>query len=376
LDFNLSEEQVLLRESVAGYLSRHYSFDARRGALGGAGWRSEIWRGFADELGLFGAALPESLGGFGGGAVETMLICEEFGRALVLEPYIESVVLGVALLDGTDQGAGLLGGVVDGTVILAPALYEQSGRFNLGRISTRASAGGAMLDGGKAVLDGGKAVLDGGKAAVVAGPIATHFLVSACDEGTDAVSLFLVAADAQGLERRDYALIDGRIASDLAFNRTAATRIGVAGDALPRIERAIDAALAALCAEAVGVMDVMLKTTVDYAQQRKQFGVPISSFQVLQHRMVDMFTHLERARSLAMMATLSLDLDPVERRKAASAAKAYVSKALKLVGEAAIQIHGGIGTTEDIAISHYFKRATVMQSQFGTASHHLERMAA
>jgi alkylation response protein AidB-like acyl-CoA dehydrogenase len=219
-------------------------------------------------------------------------------------------------------------------------------------------------------------MLDGGKAAVVAGPIATHFLVSACDEGTDAVSLFLVAADAQGLERRDYALIDGRIASDLAFNRTAATRIGVAGDALPRIERAIDAALAALCAEAVGVMDVMLKTTVDYAQQRKQFGVPISSFQVLQHRMVDMFTHLERARSLAMMATLSLDLDPVERRKAASAAKAYVSKALKLVGEAAIQIHGGIGTTEDIAISHYFKRATVMQSQFGTASHHLERMAA
>ncbi len=363
MNFDLSGEQTLLRESVAGYLARHYGFDARRAAASGAGWRPEIWRAFAEELGLFGAALPESLGGFGGGAVETMVICEEFGRALVLEPYLESVVLGAALL-GADGPAEMLSGVIDGSVIAAPALYEQGGRFNLARISTRA------------ITRADDVVLDGAKLAVVAAPIATHYLVSARDgDASDAISLFLAPADASGIERRDYALIDGRIAADVVFDRTPATRIGAAGTALPGIERALDSAIAALCAEAIGVMEAMLAATVDYARQREQFGVAIASFQVLQHRMVDMMTHLERARSLMLMATLSLDLPDAERRKAISAAKAYVSKALKVVGEAAIQIHGGIGTTEEIAVSHYFKRATVIQSQFGTAAFHLERMA-
>jgi alkylation response protein AidB-like acyl-CoA dehydrogenase len=357
VNFDLSEEQTLLRESIGGYLARHYAFDARRAAADGAGWRPEIWRGFAEELGLFGAALPERLGGFGGGAVETMLICEEFGRSLVLEPYLESVVLGAALLAGyEDEAADLLAGVIDGSVILVPALYEQGGRFNLARIETRA--------------DGG--TLTGAKVAVVGAPFATHYLVSA-REG-DGISLFAVAADA-GVERRDYALIDGHAAADLIFSGAAATRIGAAGQALEGIERALDAAIAGLCAEAVGVMEKMLELTVDYAKQRHQFGVAIASFQVLQHRMVDMMTHMERARSLTVMATMSLDLPDGERRKAVSAAKAYVSKALKLVGESAIQIHGGIGTTEEIAVSHYFKRATVMQGQFGNASHHLDRMA-
>ncbi len=363
MNFDLSEEQSLLRESLAGYLARHYTFDARRAAASGAGWRPEIWRGFAEELGLFGAALPESAGGFGGGAVETMLICEEFGRALVLEPYLESVVLGSSLL-GADGPADLLAGIVDGSALVTPALYEQGGRFNLARIATRATTRGDEI------------VLDGGKLAVVAAPIATHFLASAIeDDASDAVSLFLLPADAPGVERRDYTLIDGHPASDLMFDHTPATRIGAAGTALPGIERAVDTAIAALCAEAVGVMEAMLAATVDYAKQREQFGVAIASFQVLQHRMVDMMTHIERARSLTVMATLSLDLADAARRKAISAAKAFVSKALKMVGEAAIQIHGGIGTTEEIAISHYFKRATVMQTQFGTASFHLERMA-
>lgn len=360
MNFDLSGEQSLLRESVGGYLARHYRFDARRAAASGAGWRPEIWRAFADELGLFGAALPESVGGFGGGVVETMVISEQFGRALVLEPYLESVVLATALL-GADGPADLLSGVIDGSVIVAPALYEQGARFNLARIATRATA------------QGDDTVLDGTKLAVVAAPIATHYLVSAL-EG-DAISLFLMPADASGIERRDYALIDGHLASDVSFARTPALRIGTPGAALPGIERAVDIATAALCAEAVGVMEAMLATTVDYARQREQFGVAIATFQVLQHRMVDMMTHMERARSLMLMATLSLDLPDGERRKAVSAAKAYVCKALKVVGEAAIQIHGGIGTTEEIAVSHYFKRATVIQSQFGTASFHLERMA-
>lgn len=320
------------------------------------GWRPEVWRGFADDLGLLGAALPECVGGFGGGAVETMLISEEFGRVLVLEPYLESVVLGPALLEGHDE---LMAKVIDGSAILAPALYERAGRFNLARVATTARP---------------DARLDGEKVAVAAAPFATHYIVSA-REG-DALSLFLIDAAATGIERRDYALIDGRIAADLTFAGTAASRIGGAGDALPRIERAVDAAIAALCAEAVGVMAAMLDATVIYARQREQFGVAIGSFQVLQHRMVDMLTHLERARSMTIMATLSLDLEPAGRRMAVSAAKAFVSKALKMVGEAAIQIHGGIGTTEEIAISHYFKRATVMQSQFGTAAYHLDRMAA
>ena len=363
MNFDLSDEQVLLRESVAGYLARNYSFDARRAAARDAGWRPDIWQSFAQELGLFGAALPEDVGGFGGGPVETMVISEEFGRALVLEPYLESVVMGAALLRACPDAADLLGSIIDGSAIVAPALYEASRRFNLKNPATKAEGSGKEV------------VLNGTKCAVAAAPIATHFVVSAMDS-SDEPGLFLVTADAAGVERRDYALIDGRRAADLTFTGTPALRIG-AGEqgAAAQIEEAADHAIAALCAEAVGVMDALLKSTVEYARQREQFGVPIGSFQVLQHRMVDMLTHLERARSLSIMATISLGLEPAERGRAVSAAKAYISKALKLVGESAIQIHGGIGTTEELAVSHYFKRATVMQGQFGTGSFHLQRMA-
>lgn len=361
MNFDLTDEQRLLRESLSGYLARRYDFDARRAAAANGGWRPDIWHGFADELGLFGATLSEEEGGFGGGAVETMLIAEELGRALVMEPYIESVVVATALLRGENGVAeALRASIVSGEAVVAPALYEAGGRSNPAHVNSVARA------------DGDGVVVDGSKAVVAAAPIASHYLVSASEE--HGVSLFVVEAGASGVERRDLRLIDGRPAADLIFAGAHATRIGSPGSALPRIERAIDEGIAALCSEGVGLIDAMLKQTVEYTKQRQQFGVAIASFQVLQHRMADMLTLLERARSMAVMAALSLDLPADERRRAVSAAKAFVSAALKTTGESAIQLHGGIGTTEEIAVSHYFKRGTVIQGQFGTAAWHLERM--
>lgn len=356
MNFDLTDEQKLLRESLAGYLQRRYDFDARRAAAADGGWRPEIWTAFAEELGLFGAALTEDEGGFGGGPVETMVIAEELGRALVIEPYLEAITVATALLRDAPEANDVRGEIVAGSAIVAPALYEAQGRFSPTWITTLATDGR----------------LSGAKAVVVAAPIATHLLVSAQDEA--GVSLYLLPARGEGVERRDYALIDGRPAADITFSDVPATRIGAAGTALPRIERAIDEGIAAICAEAVGVIDAMLRQTVDYTKQREQFGVAIASFQALQHRMAEMATLLERTRSMAVMATIALDLPDDERRRAVSAAKAFVADALKTVGESAIQLHGGIGTTEEIAVSHYFKRATVLQSQFGTAAYHLKRM--
>lgn len=363
MNFELSDEQKLLRESLAGYLQRRYDFDARGAAAADGGWRPEIWAGFAGDLGLFGAALSEAEGGFGGGATETMLIAEELGRALVMEPYIEGIVVATALLRDAHGVDALRDAIVAGETIVAPALYEAETRFATTPAVTVATT-----------APSGETLLDGAKVAVAAAPLAARFLVSA-REG-EGVSLFLVDAAAPGITRRDYPLIDGRPAADLTFAGVAAIRVGEAGAALPRIERAIDEGIAALCAEGVGIIDATIAQTVAYTKQREQFGVAIASFQALQHRMADMASLLERARSMAVMATLSLDLAEPERRRAVSAAKAFLSDALKSVGEAAIQLHGGIGTTEEIAVAHYFKRATVMQSQFGTADFHLRRMGA
>ena len=355
MNFDLTEEQKLLRESLSGFLQRRYAFDDRRAAAAGSGWRSEVWAAFASELGIFGATLGEDEGGFGGGPVEAMLIAEELGRALVIEPYVEAIVVATALLRRVATAAPLRSAIVAGDAIAVPALYEAQGGFDPGRVAT------VYADGG----------LTGEKAVVVAAPLAHHFLVSARDG--DSVGLFLVAADAPGVERRDYALIDGRPASDVRLSGAPAAM--VEADAGARIDRAIDEGIAASCAEAVGVIDAMLAQTVGYTRQREQFGVPIASFQALQHRMADMAALLERARSMSLMAALSIDLAAQDRRHAVSAAKVFVGDALKTVGEGAIQLHGGIGTTEEIAVSHYFKRATVLQSQFGTSGYHLRRMA-
>lgn len=363
MDFSLSPEQRLLQDALATYLARHHDFEARRVLLVDGQRRAAVWQDLAGELGLFGAAVPVELEGFGGGPVETMLIMEKFGEALLVAPYLECVTLATALL--RPAGAAVrdtVAAIVDGRLRIAPALHEDGGRFNLGHIETRVEG------------EGGDARLSGAKIAVAGAADATHFLVSARTP-TGAAALALVAADAAGLERHDYGFIDGRSAADIAFVDTPATIIDVGGDALPVIECAVDEAIAGLCAEALGVMETALALTVDYARQREQFGKVIGQFQALQHRMVDMRTQIELSRSLTLMATLSLDAPRAERRKAVSAAKAYVSDALRIVGQGAVQIHGGIGTTDEIAISHYFRRATVMESQFGSAAHHLKLMA-
>lgn len=356
MNFDLTDEQKLLQDSLARYLQRHSGLEAGHAAYAGDRWKPELWAGLAGELGVFAAALPEADGGFGGGAVETMLIAEELGRALVVSPYIETIVVAMSVLRGDEGTAGLRAAIVAGEAIVAPALHEPGKRFDTSRFSTLATGDR----------------LTGGKVAVNAAPIASQLLIPAQDG--DGVSLYLVEADAAGVTRRDYRLIDGTPASDIELADVKAVRVGTAGTGGPRLDRAVDEGIAALCAEAVGVLDVMLLQTVTYTRQREQFGVPISSFQVLQHRMADMATLLERSRSMSVMATLSLELPAPERQRAISAAKAFVSEALKSVGEAAIQLHGGIGTTEEIAVSHYFKRATVLQSQFGTAAYHLKRM--
>ena len=365
LNFDFSAEQILLRDSVAGYLARHYGFDARRAALANGGSRPEVWRGFGDELGLFGAALPEAHGGYGG-PIEAMLIQEEFGKAIVLEPYLESILLAGALLrESGDAGRPHLAALIDGRARFAPALIEADARFNLASVAATATREGDLWR------------IEGAKISVVGAAEATHLLVSARIAGAQrdraGIGLFIVDATADGVDRHDYALIDGRRAADMTLAR--APGIMLSEDALPILERATDEAIAALCAEAVGVMRAMLDATVDYAKQREQFGRPIGSFQVLQHRMVDMLTLIERSISMTYMATLSLDLPDRERRKAVSAAKAFIAAAARTVGQGAIQIHGGIGTTEELAISHYFKRATVIESQFGSAAYHLRRVA-
>jgi alkylation response protein AidB-like acyl-CoA dehydrogenase len=365
VNFDLNDEQRLLQDSLAGFLGRHYRFEDRAMGLQQSGWRPDIWHAYANNLGLFLALLPTTAGGLGGGGVEAMVIFEQFGVALVLEPYMEAIVLGLALLQASGpEHHDIVQRSIEGSNLVIPALYEADARFNL----TPAQA--------RTVPAGSGWTITADKVAVVGAAMATHFLVTArLGDNAVGTSLFLVDALSPQVKRRDYRLIDGRAASDLHFIGAEATLLGAAGEAMPNVEAALEAATAALCAEAVGVMRAMLRMTVDYARQRQQFGQPIARFQVLQHRMVDMHLLLEQSRSLAIMAALSLSERPAERRRAVSAAKSFISDAIGTLAKAAVQIHGGIGTADEYPISHYFKRATVISSQFGTASHHRRIMA-
>ncbi|HSC18006.1 MAG TPA: acyl-CoA dehydrogenase family protein, partial [Rhizomicrobium sp.] len=325
------------------------------------------------ELGLLGASLPEDGGGLGGGAIETLIVMEEFGKALVLEPYVPTVVIGGGLLreaGSAEQKQAWLPKIAAGQTVMAFAFAEPQGRYNLADLTTTAKkqAGGYVLNGHKAV--------------VLGGPWADTLIVTARAGGAqreaNGVSVFLVDKKANGISTRDYPTVDGQHASDITFENVevpADALIGIEGGSLPQIERAVDEAIAAHCSEAVGCMKVLLDATVEYAKTRKQFGVPIGKFQVLQHRMVDMFMHYEQSASIALMATLKLgESDPV-RKKAVSAAKAHVGRAGRFVGQQAIQIHGGMGMTDELNVGHYFKRLTMLDTLYGNADHHLKRYA-
>jgi pimeloyl-CoA dehydrogenase small subunit len=374
MDFEFTEEQRLLKDSVERLLKDRYDFEQRKAYMKEPhGFGRALWKQYAD-LGLLGLPFEEAHGGSGGGPVETMIVAEAFGRALALEPYLATVVLAGGLLrhaGSAEQRKALLPKVADGSLLLAFAHTERQARYDLADVATTAKR------------DGGGYVLDGQKSVVFSGDAADKLVVSARVAGNrrdrDGLALFIVDAGAPGVTRRDYATIDGLRAADVTLAAVKAgpeAVIGEAGAALPLIERVADEAMAALAAEAVGAMAAMHELTLEYLRTRKQFGVPIGSFQVLQHRAVDMFVALEQARSMAMLATMmTAEENAAERSKAISAAKVQIGRSGRIVGQGAIQLHGGIGMTMEYKVGHYFKRVTAIDTAFGDADHHLGLLA-
>ena len=373
MDFDLSDDQRLLKDSVERLIADRYGFEARKKYQAEPdGWSRAVWAQLAG-LGLLGVAFPENLGGFGGGPVETAIVMEAFGRALIVEPYFAAVVLGGGLLrrlGSAEQQGAMLPRIADGSLRPAFAHVERQSRWNLADVATSAR-----------VADGGW-VVSGAKSVVLHGDTADRLLVTARVAGarTDraGVALFVVEPAAPGVSRRGYPTQDGLRAAEVSFDSAPAEAMGApGGDALPGIEAAVDGAIAALCAEAVGAMAALQELTLEYLKTRKQFGRPIGSFQALQHRAVDMLTAVEQARGMALYATMMAEApDPKERRRAITAAKAQIGRAARAVGQEAIQLHGGIGMTMEYAGGHYFKRLTMIDQMFGDADRHLSELAA
>ena len=371
MDFNFTEEQDMVRDGLSRMVREQYGAEERRQLIATEdGWSREVWGQLA-ELGILGMSFSEEDGGFGGGAIDSMVVMEEFGKGLVVEPYVPTVVCAGGFLKhaGTQaQKEEHIGGIVSGERVFAFAYAEPRGRYDLANLETSAKK------------DGGDYVLNGHKAVVIGAPWASHLVVTARTGGeqTDkqGISVFIVDKSADGVTTRDYATVDGRRASEVYFENVrvpADALIGEEGNAFPLIERVTDEAIAAQCAEACGAMKVAHAMTLEYAKQRKQFGVPIASFQVLQHRMVDMYTEYECSVSMTYLATLRLDKEERERKEAVSAAKVRVGQAAHHIGQEAIQIHGGNGMTDEYAIGHYFKRLTIFDSEFGNIDHHMKR---
>ena len=374
MDFDLSEEQRLLQESVGKLIADEYDFEQRKAyAKEPTGFSLARWAQFA-ELGLLGIPFPESLGGSGGSAVETMIVMEAFGRGLVLEPYLATVVLcgGILLRAGSAaQQRELIPAIAAGKLHFALAHGERQARYDLADVATaaRTTSGGWTLNGRKAV--------------VLHGDSADRLVVSARSAGAErdrsGVSLFLVDAKAPGVSIQGYPTVDGLRAAEIELKDVKVgpdALIGERDGGLEIVERAIDAGIAALAAEAVGAMTAMHEITVDYLKTRKQFGVAIGTFQTLQHRAVDMLVALEQARSMAYLATMMAEEpDPAERRRAISAAKVQIGRSVRFVGQQSIQLHGGIGMTMEYKIGHYFKRVSMIDTLFGDAEHHLALVA-
>jgi len=374
MDFDLSEEQRLLKESVEGLLTDAYDFEQRKKYMSEkGGWSKTVWSRLAEQ-GLLGLPFAEADGGFGGGGVETMIVMGALGQALVVEPYLATVVIGGGFLrhGGSDaQKAAHVPGIIDGSKTFAFAQVEKNSRYDLFDVTTTAKKKG----------DGW--VIDGEKFVVLNGENADTLIVTARTKGErrdkSGVGVFLVPGNAKGVVRKSYPTQDGLHAADISFTGVevgADAAIGNPNDGLALIERVVDDARVALCAEAVGAMDESLKTTVEYIKTRKQFGVAIGSFQSLQHRASDMFVATEQARSMSMFATMATDFtDAKERANAIAAAKVQIGKSAKFVGQQSIQLHGGIGMTMEAKIGHYFKRLTMIENTFGDTDYNLRRVA-
>jgi len=380
MDFQYTEEQQLLADSVARLAEQHYDFEARKRVIASeAGHSAEAWRQLA-ELGLTALTLPAEHGGFDGGALDMVATMETLGQSLMLEPLVSTVGLGarlIARLGHNAQRQALLPAVAEGSLILALAHSEHDSRHDPAQVSTRAElhAGGWRLRGAKSL--------------VIDAPLAGKLIVSARTAGESAeaagLSLFVVDASASGLRMNTLRTQDNRRAADLTLEGVqlpADALLGEAGQAYEAIVEALDFATVLACAEAVGAMRSANLATLEYLKTRRQFGVPIGSFQALQHRLVDMFVSAEQARSITLLACSRVDaaalgeLAVAERMRTVSAAKVKVSEAARHVGQEAIQLHGGMGMTQEMKVAHTFKRLTMIAQTLGDADWHLERFAA
>ncbi len=374
MDFRYTEEQLALQDTLQRFISRDYDFERRRALTRSPlGFSAEAWAQYA-ELGLLGLPFPEEYGGLAGGGVDVMLVMESVGQGLLLEPYWSTVVLCGGLIRDAASPAmkrQILPQIVEGKVRLAFACYEARARYDLAHVEC------------SAVSDHGGWQLSGKKTVVLDAPSADYLLVSARTAGTasakEGVSLFLVRRGAPGVSLRSYPTQSGGRAADVALENVAVgadALIGDAGKALGVMERAVDKGVAALCAEALGIMAALNQATLNYTKTRKQFGVPIGSFQALQHRMADMFIATEQTRSMAILAAMhGTSEDASQRRRAVSGAKAYIGQAARFVGQQAVQLHGGMGMVDDLIVSHYFKRLTMIDMTYGDADFHLGRVS-
>ena len=371
MDFELKQEQQQLADTLRRWVDKDYSFDTRHAIIHStAGVSDSAWSTLA-ELGLTALPVPLEQGGFGGSAVDMLVVMQELGRALVVEPYL-ATVLGTEFLKLGGAHHGLLEQVAGGALKLACALNEKQARHDMFDIRTSAAP---QSDG---------FVLDGEKSVVIHGAQAGALIVSARSGGgqrdTSGISLFVVPADTAGVSVRDYRTIDGQRAATVTLHQVAlpaSSLIGSAGDGWKILDAALDYGAALLCFEALGAMDAIFAATLEYLKTRSQFGAPIGKFQALQHRMADMFIHMEQARSMAILAAVKLASGGVEeRRRTVSAAKFRVGQALKFVGQQAVQLHGGMGVTEELPAAHHFKRMTMIELSLGDSDHHLQRFIA
>ncbi len=375
MDFSFTDEQALLQDSVQRFIQNSYAFDSRQKLIKTEdGFSRENWASFA-ELGWLALPFSEESGGFGGTAVETMILMEEFGKGLVVEPYLTTVLMSGSIIEAGGSSAqkeGVLAEIMAGTKLAALAYVEPQARFNLADVTTTAAA------------EGDGYVINGFKGVVMGGPSADVLIVPARTAGEQrdeaGITLFLVDANSNGISKRDYPTIDGGRASEITLENVtvdASAVIGEVGGGFALLEVGINNGILGVGAEAVGAMEVLYKTTVEYCKTREQFGQPIGKFQVLQHRMVDMFMEHEQAKSLLYMAAIRMsENDADEARKAISALKVQIGKGGRFVGQQAIQLHGGMGMTDELNVGHYFKRLTAIETLFGNVDYHLKKYAA
>ena len=367
MDFDFTEDQESLRDAVRRWVDKGFSFE-RRHAIAKAGGATREVYGELAELGLTALAIPEAQGGMGFGPIEAMVVNEELGRGLVNAPYAHAAIVAPTLLSGAsaDLQAQWLPKIADASALVVLAHQERAARYRLNHVTTRATKAGNGW------------TLSGAKSLVPAGDEADAFIVPARSAGADTdatgIALFLVAKGAQGLAVRGYPTQDGARAAEITLASTPATLIAL--DALPLLEQAVDAGIAAICAEAVGVMDKLVAITAEYMNTRKQFGVPIASFQALRHRIADVKMQLELARSMSYYASLKLGEAAPVRRRAIAQAKYQLGQSMRFVGQQCIQLHGGIGVTDEYAGSHYFKRLTVLEMTFGDSLRQLGEVSA